>query len=855
MDNRWKKAEQIFIQAIELEEEKRLDFIRSQCEGDEALAREVLSLVKAHASESILDRTLDSYRKSVVYEASSESLKGEKVGKYRVIGEVGHGGMGSVYLAERDDGEFERKVALKFLKNRFAAPDQIARFKRERTILAALSHEHIAQLLDAGVTRFGQPWFVMELINGMPITEYCDEKRLTLQERIELFLDVCHAVQYAHQKLVIHRDLKPANILVSSEGSVKLLDFGIAKITDESEIPDNNIHTREGLLPLTPVYASPEQAGGEMITTSSDLYQLGVILYELLSGFRPYELTGSSPSEIERTICERAPADPASHFTGAILGQDSRKEAVEQVCRNRGTELTKLRRDLKGDLNAILLKAIRKEPARRYGSAGQMAEDLQRYLHGKPVQAHADSGLYRFKKFLKRHPAESASAAITLLVLIVYLFSLTWHSAQTRAALERAETEAAKSEQVVEFLMGMFEAGDPFEGDGGAVTAAAILERGLLQAESLDDQPEVQAQMYDVIGRVWYSLGEYQHAYPALEKARLLREGSANSELHTLADTYYNLASAMHHLGKFRESNEFYQKALRIYKNLPDYQSAEYAGSLFAIADMSAVQGHHERSASMHQQALQMRIDLWGEVHSEVIASYLGLGRAYYLSGNHTAAFEKIELADSVMGQMYSNDHPAYADLYELSGRIYQALGEAEPALDHYLKALQIRESVLGDDHIDTGISRKNLADFYFSEGNVDSAEELYSNLLSTLDEESPLYRPVTQALANLYVKTGSLERAEPLYRKTVLLLQDHLNDHHPRLLHARIEYGSVLVQLSQFEQAESIFTETLKRLADQGPGAPLDLKNRVLSELVDLYEKRGLYQQADEYAELLEPY
>jgi eukaryotic-like serine/threonine-protein kinase len=854
MDNRREKIGQIFIQAIELEEAERLDFIRSECEGDEAMAQEVLSLVKAHASESILDRTLDSYRKSVVYEASSESLKGERVGKYRVIREIGHGGMGSVYLAERDDGEFERKVALKFLKNRFATPDQIARFKRERTILAALSHEHIAQLLDAGVTRFGQPWFVMELIDGLPITEYCDKKQLTLKERIELFLNVCGAVQYAHQKLVIHRDLKPANILVSAKGSVKLLDFGIAKITDESEIPADRIHTREGLLPFTPVYASPEQAAGDMITTSSDLYQLGVILYELLTGFRPYELTGNSPAEIERTICERPPADPASHFSGAIL-QSEKMLMIESVCRNRSTELNRLRRDLKGDLNAILLKAIRKEPGRRYGSAGQMAEDLQRHLQGKPVQAHADSGFYRFKKFLKRHPAESASAAITLLVLIVYLFSVTWHSAQTRAALEKAETEAAKSEQVVGFLMGMFEAGDPFEGEGGAVTAAAILERGLSQAESLDEQPEVQAQMYDVIGRVWYSLGEYQHAYPVLEQARLLREGSVNSEKHTLADTYYNLASAMHHLGRFRESHELYQKALQIYENLPDYQSAEYAGSLYAIADMSAVRGQYERSASMHQHALQMRNDLWGEVHPEIVASYLGLGRAYYLSGNHTAAFEKIELADRVMGQIYSNDHPAYADLYELRGRTYQALGETEPALDHYLKALQIRKSVLGDDHIDTGISRKNLADFYFSEGKFDPAEELYSNLLSTLNEESPLYRPVTQALASLYVKTGALEKAEPLYRKTVLLLQDHLNDHHPRLLNARIEYGSVLVQLSQFEQAETIFTETLKRLTEQGTDAPPDLKNKVLSELVDLYEKRGLYQQADEYAELLEPY
>jgi eukaryotic-like serine/threonine-protein kinase len=852
MDSRWKKIEHIFLKALELGEEKRPEFIRSECAGDHAMEAEVWSLLKAHHSESILDQPIDSYRKSVLFEASNESLKGEQVGKYQIIEEIGHGGMGSVYLAERADGEFERKVALKFLRNRFAAPDQIARFKRERSILAALNHEHIAKLLDAGVTRYGQPWFVMELIEGKPITEYCDENKLPLRDRVQLFIDVCNAVHYAHQKLVIHRDLKPANILVSNDGTVKLLDFGIAKITDQSEIPADNLQTKEGLLPLTPVYASPEQAGAGTITTSSDIYQLGVILYELLSGFRPYDLTTSSPAEIEKTICELEPADLSAHFSGTSLIDVAKRATLESVCKNRSADLKRLKRELQSDVRTIVQKAIRKEQPRRYGSAGQLAEDLQRYLHGKPVQAHPDSKIYRFRKLLNRHPVESFSSALLIVMVAGYLFTVSWHSAQIKAALERAETETAKSEQVVDFLMGMFEASDPFESLGGTVTAGALLDRGLRHTETLDDQPEVQAQMLDVIGRVWYSLGEYEKAYPPLERALLLRENDNYTEKYVLADNYYNLASAKHHLGDYRESNELYQKALQIYQNLPDYQSAEYAASLYVMAGVKTVQGQYEAAISMHNRALQMRVQMWGEIHPDVAAGYMGLGQAYHLKGDQDRAISLLEKAGTILHEIHDTAHPAFANLYELKGRVLQESDEEDRAEAHFLQALQIRESALGTDHIETGISRKSLADFYSDEGRFEAARQLYLELLSEVDDSSPLKRPVVEALAKLYMNNSAPELAEPLHRKTIEMLRSSLGTHHPRLLRAQLNHSVSLIELGNFEEAEVILTTTLERASELNSGSYPELKGQVLSKLIVLYEKRGLYPQAEYYSKLL---
>ena len=313
--SRWKQIKAIFNEALELQGEKRQRFIAGSCGENEELRSEVESLIRAHETTGMLDQPLDSIRLTAVYSARTERLKGARIGNYRIIEEVGHGGMGAVYLAERDDGQFEQQVALKLLHSPFASNDELDRFRSERQILATLNHENIARLFDGGITEDGQPYYVMEYVDGLPLDTYCDKHKLNIKERLRLFQDVISAVQFAHRKLVVHRDLKPSNILITKEGKVKLLDFGIAKFIGVKGSFKSEVQlTRPGLLPITPSYASPEQVRGETITTASDIYQLGMVLYKLLCGFLPYDVSGRSPAELENVICEKQPPIPVWLF-------------------------------------------------------------------------------------------------------------------------------------------------------------------------------------------------------------------------------------------------------------------------------------------------------------------------------------------------------------------------------------------------------------------------------------------------------------------------------------------------------------------------------------------------------------
>ncbi|CAN5480125.1 hypothetical protein BH23BAC3_BH23BAC3_24080 [soil metagenome] len=500
-NKKWHKVKQIFSEALELNPGDRERFVKDACGDDKDLLTEVQSLLAAYEKSGPLDKSPENLKKTVFTRPKNPTFKNQVVGNYKIIRALGHGGMGSVFLAERSDGQYDQRVALKLLRTGFTSENQTRRFLAERQILATLVHKNIARLIDGGLTEQGQPWFAMEYVDGFPIDKYCDTNQLTVKERLKLFKDVCNAVQFAHQKLIVHRDLKPSNIFVEENGTVKLLDFGIAKALKPDEILSGQIPiTKTGLLPLTPAYASPEQIRGDSITTSSDIYQLGVMLYELLTGFTPYNVSGRSPSEIEQLICESTPTRPSTAIT-KLPDRDS-DTTTQQICTARKTEPDELQRLLRGEMDTIILKAMHKEPERRYESAGQLAADIHNYLNGKPVTAHPDSVAYRVRKFIQRHKIGVASAATIILLLLGYALTITYHSQQTQAALEQARQETAKAEQITGLLMDMFEASDPSESLGENITARQLLESGIRQVEQLQEQPEVQAQMLDLTGRV-----------------------------------------------------------------------------------------------------------------------------------------------------------------------------------------------------------------------------------------------------------------------------------------------------------------------------------------------------------------
>jgi serine/threonine protein kinase/uncharacterized membrane protein len=449
------RAEELFLDALSQPAAERAAWVRQACGGEAEVLAEVLSLLmSAQDSDSYLASLAAGSGAPFAAErqAQEPGREGERVGRYELIREIGRGGMGAVYLAERVDGEFEQRVAIKLLRRGVDTDDILARFRIERQILASLSHPHIARLLDGGATDDGRPFLVMELVEGVPITEHCDAQRLTVRERLHLFLQVARAVQHAHGKLIAHRDIKPSNILVTTDGTPKLLDFGIARLLDDdSPLASESPRTRTELRLMTPEYASPEQLRGEPVTAASDAYQLGVLLYQLLAGRRPYRLDGRTAGEVERIVAEEDRPSPSAMLTAppeptqvAAGGAAPADPEPEQVAHLRGTDVRGLRALLRGDLDTILMKAVQPEPERRYASAGELADDVQRHLDGLPILARTPSLGYRAGKFARRHRTATAVGALTLVAVTTGATWESWRSAQVMAERERSRYEAER---------------------------------------------------------------------------------------------------------------------------------------------------------------------------------------------------------------------------------------------------------------------------------------------------------------------------------------------------------------------------------------------------------------------------
>lgn len=437
-EERWERVRALFDAALEHPADERVALVTAGSDGDEILLREVLDLLAAHEST---DTLLDAPALQTLAEAAEvpeASMTGGRIGPYVLEDEIGRGGMGVVYRARRIEGEFDQVVAVKILPLSYARGAVMNRFRAERQILARLDHPNIARLLDGGTTLEGLPYFVMEFVEGRRIDRYADEERLTVEQRLSLFLTVCSAVQSAHQSLVVHRDLKPSNILVTAEGTPKLLDFGIAKVLDPLSTAEAEL-TMTALRPMTPDYASPEQIRGEPVTTASDVYSLGVILYELLAGRRPYRLSGQSASQVERTLERRVPGRPS--LAGTSPRDRDGPDTVELAFR-RGTSPDRLRRRLSGDLDNIALKALSREPERRYGSAERLAEDIRMHLDGRPVSARAPTFGYLFGKFARRHWPSVLSGVLMLVSMAAGFGAARWQAGQTATAEAVAERRA-----------------------------------------------------------------------------------------------------------------------------------------------------------------------------------------------------------------------------------------------------------------------------------------------------------------------------------------------------------------------------------------------------------------------------
>jgi serine/threonine-protein kinase len=831
--DRWQQVKRVFQSVYELEPGQRAGFLDQACTSDAELRREVESLLAAGtAAPPFLETPALASFGDLLTLDSPESLIGQRVGPYELSRVIASGGMGTVYLGVRVDKQFEQKVAIKFIKRGMASSDCVQRFRRERQTLAGLDHPNIARLLDGAATHEGLPYLVMEYVEGKPIDEYCDEHCLSTVQRLTLFEKVCGAVHYAHQNLVVHRDLKPSNIFVTPEGVPKLLDFGIAKVLAPAPESDRRGAASTLQARMTPEYASPEQIRGEPITTATDVYSLGVVLYELLTGHRPYRAKSRLLHELARTICEEEPVRPSTAVrrveeVSTTVGGAPELLTPELVSRRRGVQPDKLRRRLSGDIDAIVLMALRKEPQRRYVSVERFSEDIRRHLEGLPVQARHSTFGYRSAKFIRRHKAGVAAAAVVALSLLVGIAATAWAAdvasherdaavqarqfAQQEAA--NARVEAHKSERVTSFLQNMLAAASPGR-DGPDVTVGALLDEAAVRvATEFGDDPEVESAVRTAIGETYVELGRYAEAEPHLRAALAIQRQIHGEEHWDVAKSLNSLGVLLHAKGDYAAAQSCLEQALAMHRKIYGNEHPDVAQDLNNLAVVLRVQGADAQAEPMLRQALAIRRHLYGEEH-----------------------LETAETLNNLANLLRSRN--------DFAG--------AEPLCR---EVLAVRRKLLGGEHPDVAQAINNLAVVLAAQGRLTEAEPLLRESLDLyrklLGPDHPELAGTLFNLAALRLKLDDAAGAEPLLRECLDIRVRMLPGGDLRTAGTQQMLGGCLMALSRFAEAEPLLLNAYHTLAT-ALGAEHTRTLAALRGIVDFYEKWDRPDEAAHYRRLL---
>jgi len=840
----WEKVQSLFEKALDLEPAERENFLRSECGNDKELFYEVLSLLSADENQhSIFSGSAADY-----IAADETNLAGKNFGNYRAIKQIASGGMGSVYLAERADGVFEQKVALKVVKPGMNSHEIISRFEDERQILARLQHPNIARLLDGGISESGLPYFTMEYVEGKPITDYCDDKNLTIEQRLELFKKVCEAVFYAHQNLVIHRDIKPSNILVKEDGTVKLLDFGIAKVFEEDE--DQKSLTRTGMRVMTPEYASPEQVRGEPVSTATDIYSLGLILYQLLTGCPPYEVPTTSALEMERIICLTDPQKPSTMITKMYSSSSGTKQNIspEFISSKRKTTIRRLKKRISGDLDNICLMAIRKEPERRYSSIVQFINDIDNHLTGLPVIARKSTASYRTKKFIQRHKVGVVVIAVSVLIIGILT---TFYTIQLAEERDRAQLEAEKSKKVSEFLSGIFKVSDPEQSRGETITARELLDNGVKKIESeLSGQPEVMANMLGVTGNVYKSLGLYDNALVLLNRAYSIYDSLLGSDSPETAKSLNDLAGLNFAMGNYESAIEKYSETVKKRKNIFGDESLETAESMNDLAMVLREEGDYNQSEMLLTNSLSIRKKLLNPESQEVAQSINNLALLKEDMGQYAESKKLFEESLKIKEKAYGKVHPSVTETIGNLAMLLQQMGEYEEATKLFNETLDIDKKLYGDVHPSISTDLYNIASNTALMGNLNEAEKLYSDVLELdkklLGDEHPYIALDLNNLAGIHSDKGDYKKAEELYKKSLALNKKIYGDVHPEVATSMSNLGVMYERWKKNDLAEPLLKSALdmriKLLGENHPNVVTSL-----NIYAALLSSEGKYQQAVE--------
>ena len=847
---RWERVQSLFHAAAELPEEQRQSYLEASCGTDTSLVRDVLALIEADSiPATIIDQAIARVAHDVMTASATTTptLPLHTFGSYHVTGVLGEGGMGVVYLAERSD--LGSRAAVKILRDAWLSPARRERFAAEQRTLAQLEHASIARLYDSGTLSEGTPWFVMEYVEGTPITEYCRTHQCDLHERLRLFKEICEAVAYAHSNLVVHRDLKPSNILVKSDGTVKLLDFGISKQLDALDSPAEQ--TRTAARMMTPAYASPEQIRGDPVGTHTDVYSLGVILYELIVGRLPFDLANRAPGEAEKIILEREAERPSA-------------AAKRMSLISAGPHLHGINKGQWADLDVLVLTAMHKDVERRYRTVWALVRDVDHFLRNEPLEARGDSARYRVGKFVTRHRRSitlSAFAALVVVTLVVF------YTVRLRSARNVAVAETARAERIQGFTLNLLQGGDEDVGPSDSLRVVTLVDRGVQEAQTLDREPATQAQLYETLGGLYQKLGRFPHADTLLRKSLdqrrrlfgnehpdvaqslialgMLRDAQAEYDTaealvtqglammrRTLPADAPAIRKATASLGRVLDDKGDYDKAIPVLEEAVRLESAQgkptqdLSVAMSELANVHFYAGHYAKSDTLNRQVLAIDHGLYGDVHPHIADDLMNLG-AIAMENQNFAESERYNREALVITRAwYGNAHPETASNLTLLGRALVSEKKFDEATTVLREALQIQEGVYGKVHPRVASALNELGRVAQQKGDLDEAERDFVRLVD-------IYRKVYNdkhytigiALSNLagvYRDRKRYADAEKLFNDALRRYAAELPPDHQLVGIARVRLGEVLIDEQRYADARRELTEGQRILAKQSSPPPL---------------------------------
>jgi eukaryotic-like serine/threonine-protein kinase len=862
VNERFQRLQSLFRDALALPNAARRPFLEQACAGDSPLLNDVLGMLDEDESPSLLDQTLPSIAHRVF--TAGDTFGTAQIGAYRLLRMLGEGGMGVVYLAERID--VGNLVAVKVLRDAGLSPGRRERFLSEQRLLAPLNHPNIARFYDAGTLEDGTPWFAMEYIEGIPVVDYCRKHQSTVQHRLRLLRDICSAVQYAHEHAVIHRDLKPSNVLVKEDGEVKLLDFGIAK--QLTELGGTREQTRTLLL-LTPAYAAPEQIRGGMVGVFTDIYALGVILYQLLTNRLPFDFSGRSPGEVEQIITDSNPEKPslAAHSENTLLATPSEW----------------------ADLNVLCLTALKKETQRRYRSAEAFGRDIDHFLENRPLEARAESTPYRLRKFVRRNYRSLVSVAFVVILIVTLV---TFFLVRLTHSRNEALAQAQRSERIDQFMQHLFQNGEQ-AGPSVDLRAIDLLERGVQEAQNLASEPAVQGELYEVLGESYQKLGKYDRAVSLLQSAIRVRRTTFGENSKEVAESFVALGSVLGEQGKYEPALKAVRQGIDIQARTLPAKAPSQAASQVILGRVLEISGDNAGAIQVLKpvlpalsapdadpSALFLGLDALGTAYFEngevaLAQSYferaLALGKRIYSPNNPLTAEELVNLGSVQFTQQnfpaaehyyrdglaatkawYGNNHVLVATESRLLGQTLAKEGHPADAEVFLKQALAIHQHEFGDLHGDAAQDLNALGFAAEKQGHLQQAKDYFNQLLRILDnlpskekDQDRLTPIVMFNLSDLDRQQKRYSEAEDLERKALKLAEERIPPNHLYTGVILLGMGKVLVDEKHFQQAEPYLEKSCAVLGKQGnPSLPTLLDAR--KYLVTDYRAEGKSEQAN---------